>query len=53
MGSALLNGAFKGLELAINPFLRAEDPAVQAHLGMVGAAPADVFAEIRERKNRF
>ena len=42
-----------GLELAINPFLRAEDPAVQAQLGMVGAAPADVFAEIRERKNRF
>ena len=42
-----------GLELAINPFLRAEDPGVQAQLGMVGAAPADVFAEIRERKNRF
>ena len=42
-----------GLELAINPFLRAEAPTVQANLGMVGAAPADIFAEIRERKNRF
>ena len=42
-----------GLELAINPFLRAERPEVQALLGMAGAAAADVFAEIRERKNRF
>ncbi len=42
-----------GLELAINPFLRAERPEVQAQLGMIGANPADVFAEIRERKNRF
>ena len=42
-----------GLELAINPFLRAERPEVQAQLGMAGAAAADVFAEIRERKNRF
>jgi hydroxyacylglutathione hydrolase len=40
------------IELATNPFLRAEDPAVQAHLGMAGADPAAVFAEIRERKNR-
>ncbi len=42
-----------GLERAINPFLRAADPAVQAQLGMSGAMPAAVFAEIRERKNRF
>ena len=42
-----------GLERAINPFLRAREPSVQAHLGMSGAAPAAVFAEIRERKNRF
>ena len=42
-----------GLELAINPFLRAERPEVQAQLGMTGASAADVFAEIRERKNRF
>ena len=42
-----------GLELATNPFLRAEDPGVQAALGMSGADPVQVFAELRERKNRF
>ena len=41
------------LEKATNPFLRAADPAIQAHLGMVGADPAAVFAEIRGRKDRF
>jgi len=41
------------LELATNPFLRARDPAIQAHLGMQGADPAEVFAEIRLRKDRF
>ena len=40
------------LELATNPFLRAEDPAVQAAVGMSGADPAAVFAELRERKNK-
>ncbi|RBI72688.1 hydroxyacylglutathione hydrolase [Roseovarius sp. TE539] len=40
-------------ELDTNPFLRAEDPAIQAHLGMEGADPADVFAEIRSRKDSF
>ncbi|MBY5986456.1 hydroxyacylglutathione hydrolase [Roseovarius atlanticus] len=40
-------------ELATNPFLRATDPAVQAHLGMTGADAADVFAEIRTRKDNF
>jgi len=40
-------------ELATNPFLRAADPAVQAHLGMAGANPVDVFAEIRSRKDNF
>ena len=40
-------------ELATNPFLRANDPAIQAHLGMTGADPADVFAEIRTRKDCF
>jgi hydroxyacylglutathione hydrolase len=40
------------LELATNPFLRAEDPLVQAAVGMQGADPADVFAELRARKNR-
>jgi hydroxyacylglutathione hydrolase len=42
-----------GLEKATNPFLRAADPAVQAAVGMSGASPTAVFAELRERKNRF
>jgi len=40
-------------ELATNPFLRASDRDVQAHLGMTGAAPDEIFAEIRTRKDRF
>ncbi len=42
-----------GLELATNPFLRAEDESIQRHLGMVGADPVQVFAEIRRRKDTF
>ncbi|MCX8951970.1 hydroxyacylglutathione hydrolase [Ruegeria sp. NA] len=41
------------LEKATNPFLRATDPAIQAHLGMENADPVAVFAEIRGRKDRF
>ena len=41
------------LELATNPFLRAAEPSVQRHLGMEGAQPSEVFAEIRGRKDRF
>jgi hydroxyacylglutathione hydrolase len=41
------------LELTTNPFLRAEEAEVQATLGMTGADPAVVFAEIRTRKDRF
>jgi len=40
-------------ELETNPFLRADDPAIAAHLGLQGADPADVFAEIRTRKDNF
>ena len=40
-------------ELAANPFLRAEEPSVQAAVGLPGADPAAVFAEIRQRKDRF
>lgn len=40
-------------ELATNPFLRTSDPDIQAQLGMVGAEPDAVFAEIRARKDRF
>ena len=41
------------IELATNPFLRTTDPSIQAHLGMAGADAAEVFAEIRRRKDRF
>ena len=41
-----------GLELATNPFLRATDPGVQAAVGMTGRPAAEVFTELRERKNR-
>ncbi|MEO9685263.1 MAG: hydroxyacylglutathione hydrolase [Tateyamaria sp.] len=40
-------------ELATNPFLRAHDPAIQAHLGMTDANATDVFTEIRTRKDNF
>jgi hydroxyacylglutathione hydrolase len=40
-------------ELAANPFLRAEEPSVKAAVGMPDADPADVFAEIRRRKDAF
>lgn len=39
-------------ELATNPFLRADDPALQAAMGHAGDAVA-TFAEIRGRKDRF
>lgn len=41
------------LELATNPFLRAADPGIRGHLGMKDATDAEVFAEIRGRKDRF
>ncbi len=40
------------LERATNPFLRSDDPSIQAHLGLKGADPAKVFAALRELKNR-
>ena len=40
------------IEQATNPFFRAADPACRSTLGLDGAAPVDVFAELRERKNR-
>ncbi len=42
-----------GLEKATNPFLRASDPAIRQHLDMKTASDAEVFAEIRARKDRF
>lgn len=41
-----------GLELDTNPFLRPHVPAIQKQLGMEGRPEWEVFAEIRERKNR-
>ncbi len=41
-----------GLERATNPFLRVAQPEIQASLGLSGADPAEVFAALRERKNR-
>jgi hydroxyacylglutathione hydrolase len=40
-----------GKEKAANPFLRADDPALQKFVGHSGDAVA-TFAEVRERKNR-
>ncbi|MEM6307920.1 MAG: hydroxyacylglutathione hydrolase, partial [Pseudomonadota bacterium] len=42
-----------GEEKATNPFLRADDPALQSAIGMHGMDPAIVFAEIRKRKDNF
>ncbi len=39
-------------EKEANVFLRADVPSVAAALGMSGKTPAEVFGEIRERKNR-
>ena len=40
-------------ELNTNPFLRAADPAIRATLRMQTATDAEVFAEIRKRKDNF
>ncbi len=40
-------------ELSTNPYLRADDPALAAALGITGADPVAVFTEIRARKDRF
>jgi hydroxyacylglutathione hydrolase len=42
-----------GAEKAANPFLRADDAEVAKSLGLAGSPAWKVFAEIRERKNRF
>jgi hydroxyacylglutathione hydrolase len=40
------------IELATNPFLRVTSPAIRKRLGLEGAEDWQVFAELRERKNR-
>jgi hydroxyacylglutathione hydrolase len=42
-----------GAEKKENPFLRADIPEVAASIGMAGQPAAQVFAEIRARKNKF
>ncbi len=42
-----------GEEKKANPFLRADVPEVAAGIGMAGKPAAQVFAEIRARKNKF
>ena len=41
-----------GAELAANPFLRPHSPEIRQRLGLEDKADWQVFAEIRERKNR-
>ena len=40
-------------EKAANVFLRADVPAVAASVGLAGKPAAEVFAEVRARKNKF
>jgi hydroxyacylglutathione hydrolase len=42
-----------GLENETNPFLRADEPAIAEAVGLAGADPVAVFAEIRLRKDNF
>jgi hydroxyacylglutathione hydrolase len=42
-----------GRELETNPFLRPDDPTIRARLSMATASDADVFGEIRTRKDNF
>lgn len=42
-----------GEEKAANVFLRADVPAVAAKVGLVSKGAAEVFGEIRQRKNNF
>lgn len=40
-------------ELATNPFLRCNDPAIRTHLGMSDATDDEVFAKLRSLKDSF
>jgi len=44
--------ALLGDEKKTNPFLRADDPAIAIKLRLKGASAVEVFAELRERKNK-
>src|SRR5262249_17882389 len=45
--------SYMGEEKAANPFLRADVPEVAKSVGLSGKPAWQVFAEIRERKNKF
>lgn len=40
-------------ELATNPFIRVDSAEIRSNLGLEGASDAEVFAEVRTRKNNF
>ena len=42
-----------GLEIATNPFLRVTSPEIRQALNMAAAGNAEVFGEIRKRKDNF
>jgi hydroxyacylglutathione hydrolase len=42
-----------GKQIRANPFLMCDHPPVAAALGMPGEAPSEVFAKMRDLKNRF
>ena len=42
-----------GLELDTNPFMRPQDAGIRSTIGMNDASDAEVFAEIRARKDRY
>ena len=41
------------IEKDTNPFLRANDSNIKAHLGMPQSSDLETFAEIRKRKDNF
>jgi len=41
------------LELATNPYLRCDETALKASLGMESASSLDIFTEVRTRKDNF
>jgi hydroxyacylglutathione hydrolase len=51
-GKATVPGTM-GDERKTNPFLRADVPAIAAAVGLAGAEPVKVFAEVRRRKDVF
>lgn len=42
-----------GDELATNPFFREDSPSIRKSIGLMEAAPVQIFAEIRRLKDRF